>query len=64
MNIVSDCCKAGVVDGIRYEYPLGGLVWKETYKIDVCEECEQECGTIYVCEVCGEIECEGAEAEC
>lgn len=46
MGMISHCCHAPVVEGTRKEYPLGGTVWFESYKIDVCDKCGKECEAI------------------
>jgi hypothetical protein len=59
VNLVSQCCKASVSPDLKREYPLGGTMWSQTFKIDVCESCQKECETMEVCEVCGEVDCLG-----
>jgi hypothetical protein len=59
MNIVSQCCKASVSTYLKREYPLGGQMWSQTFKIDVCDSCHKECETMESCEVCGEVTCKG-----
>jgi hypothetical protein len=44
--IVSDCCKAPVLTGIKREYPLGGKTWHETFKVEYCESCGNECDKV------------------
>lgn len=59
MNIVSECCHAPVIIGNKPEYPLGGKVWRELYRIELCGKCGKECETVQACEVCGEVNCYG-----
>lgn len=53
-NLISQCCKAPVVPGIKREYPLGGHVFYESFLIDVCEACGKETEPMHACEYCGE----------
>ena len=63
MIVVSKCCNRPIIVGYKHEYPLGGSVWRETFKVDICESCGRET-TEYVeqCEVCGELECYECES--
>ena len=61
VNVVSACCHAGIVGGIKREYPLGGSTYSISYKIDCCDCCGNEVQDYAeVCEGCGEIGCYGA----
>lgn len=61
---VSICCLKPIVVGLKREYPLGGSVWYETFKIDVCEGCGKEVDDyIEVHDCCGLEHCECEEVE-
>lgn len=61
---VSACCLKPIVVDWKREYPLGGSVWYETYKIDVCEGCGKEVDDhIEVHDCCGLEHCECEEVE-
>lgn len=59
MNLLSDCCKAGIVKGTAWDFfPLGHKEYNGrglAYQINQCTECHKECDVLEGCDSCGEV---------